>query len=512
MRALKKNNGQRRALIYTRVSTERQQKEATAESQQREARAFAEKRGLAIVRVAHEQHTGAELWERPILTAERERIRNGEYDAVIFHSVDRLSRDAAHLLIFHDECTRAGVEILFVTEEFDATPEGKLMLSVKGFVAEIERLKIRERMTRGKRQRVERGKLINASTPLYGYHQDKETSARTINPSEAKIIRRIWELAAAGIGMHSIARKLNAEGVASPGDGKRVYKDGRSPRWGKSSIQRILREPAYAGLSVAYRWKHEKTNGKERVIENPRDKWIILADDLTPAIITLEEFDRLQEVISNRMAGDAKRNETRPALLRGLIFCGRCGRRRLPESDGYRCGSRASGGGRCGSPATPRKLVEDWAWNRVAALLSDPAALAEAFESHPAEATDKEQLQARAVEIESQLGKLTGQTRRLVDELAEAEDETAGIVRGKLRAMESQKRSLKIEADGLKRKLSAGIEQRENLLEVAEQLRLLAPETVQLDRKILILQAFQVRVVADGRESWGLTLGSGIPA
>lgn len=78
--------------------------------------------------------------------------------------------------------------------------------------------------------------------------------------------------------------------------------------------------------------------------------------------------------------------------------------------------------------------------------------------------------------------------------------------------MKNQKRSLKIEADGLKRKLSAGIEQRENLLEVAEQLRLVAPGAMQLDRKMLILQAFQVRVVADGRENWGLTLGSGIPA
>ena len=78
--------------------------------------------------------------------------------------------------------------------------------------------------------------------------------------------------------------------------------------------------------------------------------------------------------------------------------------------------------------------------------------------------------------------------------------------------MKNQKRSLKIEADGLKRKLSAGIEQRENLLEVAERLRLVAPGAMQLDQKMLILQAFQVRVVADGREGWGLTLGSGIPA
>lgn len=73
--------------------------------------------------------------------------------------------------------------------------------------------------------------------------------------------------------------------------------------------------------------------------------------------------------------------------------------------------------------------------------------------------------------------------------------------------MEAEKRSLKTELDGLRRKLSSGTEQRENLLQIAAQFRSRAVADVTLAQKLLILQAFQVRVVADGREGWELNFG-----
>lgn len=492
----------KRALIYCRVSTQKQEKEATADSQEREARAFAKKHGLAVVRVVHEQHTGAELHERPMLSAERERIRNGEYDVVIFHSVDRLSRNAAHLLIFHDECERAGVQIQFVTEQFDKTPEGTLMLSVKGFVAEMERLKIRERVVRGKRQRVERGKLINASTPLYGYSQDKETSARTIKPSESRIVRRIFDLSLSGVGMRSIAQKLNVEGVPSPANGKRAFKNDRKPLWEKSAISRILREPAYSGLSVAYRWEHRKPVGqKEQIVERPRSEWVILSDSLTPAIVTPEEFDQVQELIAARHTGDATRNESRPYLLRGLIYCGKCGRRRVPDETSYRCGSRSTGKGSCGSPSTPMKMIDEWAWQQLTELLASPGLLESALQLNPAEDQDRERLAQRAAELETAIAKATAGQKRLLDSLADAEGELAGMVTEKIRKLDAEKRSLKPELDSINRRLSAGTEHREQLLEIAGRFRRRAA-TYGTEEKIALMRAFGVRVMANGREDW----------
>lgn len=490
-----------RALIYTRVSTEDQDERLTHESQLREAREYCQKHAYEVVKVAHEQQTGGEFWERAVLSAERERIRQGDYDVFLVHSVERLSRDIAHLFIVYDECRRAGVRLEFVTVKFEDSPEGKLLFAFNGYYAESERLRIRERMVRGKRQRVVRGKLINASTPLYGYRQDRTTSARTIYEPEAAIVRRIWSLALAGIGQRSIAQKLNAEGVPCPAQGKRIFKDSRSPRWGKSTIARILAEPAYAGLSVAYRWHHEKRNGKQTVRERPRAEWVILPSELTPAIIPPEQFDQLA---AQSRTGDTTRNAERFSLLRGLIFCGRCGHRRQVEPTGYRCGSRDLQAGRCGSPSTPRQAVERWAWEWVEARLRNPAELAAELARHPAADDDRASLEQRAAELDARWQQLTQQQKRLVDHFAEAGDELAAMVQAKIRTIEQEKRNLQPERESLRRRLTSNTERRESAQAIAERF---SPAALTPEYQRAILQGLGVRVMTDGREGWRVEFG-----
>jgi site-specific DNA recombinase len=53
-----------------------------------------------------------------------------------------------------DEAERAGAKLVFVTEGLDSTPEGQMMQSVRGYVTEVERQKIKERTSRGKRARL----------------------------------------------------------------------------------------------------------------------------------------------------------------------------------------------------------------------------------------------------------------------------------------------------------------------------------------------------------------------
>lgn len=497
------------ALIYCRVSTEKQQDEGTSLlSQEERCREFAAQHGYAVKTVVRESHTGAEFWERPKLNAERDRIKAGEYDAVICYAVDRLSRDIAHLSIFVEECERADVKLLFVTEDFDNTPEGKLIRSVRGYVAEIERQKIRERVTRGKRMRVDLGRMINASTPLYGYHQDKKTSARSIKPEESRIVRRIWDEAFAGHGTIAIAQKLNRDGVPSPAIGKREFKDGRTPTWCKTAILRILREPGYAGLSVGLRWVRWKVKGKYKLKEQPRENWKILSDDLTPAIVTPEEFDRMQALISSRRCGDAARNELRFALLRGLAFCAKCGRKRNPDQDGYRCSSRYTGQGRCGSPASPNKALEEWAWGKLVALLNDAIRLEASLQANPNEAPDHAKTQQRAAELDATVTKLASQQERLLTGLADAEGDLAGMVAAKIKKLDQERRAAKMELERLRRQLGAKDSAREDLIQTARLFReQLAVDNLSSDQKYRLFKLFEVRVFADGREGWRFELG-----
>src|SRR5205085_11001877 len=158
--------------------------------------------GYTVGRITKEVYSGAELFERPKLSLDRADIRAGMFQAVIVYAIDRLSRDVAHLAIISDEIERAGAKLIFVTEDLDNTPEGKLMQSVRGYVAEVERQKIRERCVRGKRQKALNGKVLRGGTDLFGYSYNKEQGVRVINETEAQVVRQIFQWAADGISTH----------------------------------------------------------------------------------------------------------------------------------------------------------------------------------------------------------------------------------------------------------------------------------------------------------------------
>jgi site-specific DNA recombinase len=187
-------NGQpessKRAGLYVRVSSKGQEEEGTSlETQEARGREYAASRGDTVdeAHVYREVHTGVELWERPKLTLLREAIRQRAIDVLIVYAVDRLSRDPVHLGVILSEADHHDVAVEFVTEPLDDSPEGQLIRFVRGYAAKVEHEKIRERSIRGRRARVEAGKLIPVGRPLYGYQWNEDHSAYFINPS-----RRRW--------------------------------------------------------------------------------------------------------------------------------------------------------------------------------------------------------------------------------------------------------------------------------------------------------------------------------
>src|SRR5918998_233226 len=107
----------------------------------------------------------------------REAIRAREVDAVVAFAIDRLSRDPVHLGVVLSEADHAGVEVEFVTEPLDSSPEGQLIRFVRGYAAKVEHEKIKERTIRGKRARAEAGKIIPNGRPLFGYRFRQDRGA-----------------------------------------------------------------------------------------------------------------------------------------------------------------------------------------------------------------------------------------------------------------------------------------------------------------------------------------------
>jgi DNA invertase Pin-like site-specific DNA recombinase len=182
-----------RAAIYVRVSTEEQAVHGYSLAEQREAcsQRAAELGAVEILLFADEGASGATL-DRPGLDALREAVRMGTVNTLVLRDPDRLSRRLAHQLYLSEEFEKAGVQLEFLDFEWKTTPEGRLFYAIKGAIAEYEREKIRERVTRGKLQKARQGG-IPVNFDVYGYRYDTETGEVSLYDEEAIFLRRLDE-------------------------------------------------------------------------------------------------------------------------------------------------------------------------------------------------------------------------------------------------------------------------------------------------------------------------------
>ncbi|MDQ3692782.1 MAG: recombinase family protein [Chloroflexota bacterium] len=517
-------HAQRRAAIYCRVSTSKQVEGTSLDTQEQFCREYAERQGYAVEPdlVVREVYTGEELWDRPKLARLRDEVRRGTVDVIISYAVDRLSRDPVHLLVVLSEAEHVGAGVEFVTEPFDSTPEGQLIQFVRGYAAKVEHAKIRERSLRGKRARVENGKIHNAGSELYGYRRDKERGVRLIHEPEATIVRRIFTEAADGTSIRSIAATLNRECVPSPAAGKREFRPegGKSPRWGKTALHRILTNPEYKGEAVV--WRLQSTKGKtgRRHVERDPSGWVRLPDGVTPAIVPTA----LWEAVAKRRStntGERTRNETRPYLLRGVAYCGACGSRLTPEREKgtylvYRCGSRYKIAGRCGGKRVPGDKLEAWVWERIERVLWDKEIIAAEVERQRRDGPDP----ALVADLESTVrvvDDLTRQQERLVRRLAEATDDFPWeILEREVARIEGQRKQSQARARELAQRIAdqeAKIIRLDSLEAYCERVRDNLTD-LDFDRRRDAVEALVERVVASGVNAaeWRLELAiRGLP-
>lgn len=397
-------NKEKTAIVYCRVSGEKQLEGTSLDSQEAECLRRADELGYKVAKVIKEQHSGDDFYERPLVMELRNEIRTGIYDAFLVYDIDRLSRNQAHQFRILEDCERYNTKFVTVKYDFDNSPTGKFMRMAMGFVAEVELEKIRERNMRGKKTKVLQGKLVNASD-LYGYRTETITDGnggkkkiRVIKEEEAEIVRRIFNEYVSGGSIRGIVRNLNEDEIPSPASGKRNFKNlehythlarGGKTLWEKGSVTRFLKDQSYHGKTVA--WKHEVVKGYEngkkfkRIKERDRSEWIELPDDITQPIINVEMFEAAQARLATNK-GDDTRNETRPVLLRGLVVCAVCGRRMNPErEDGirnvFRCPSRTLGkADRCGVKRINADNCEAAVWEKVAEIIRQPEIIAAELE------------------------------------------------------------------------------------------------------------------------------------
>lgn len=347
-----------KALVYTRVSTKEQAEGFSLETQREACEKKAKELGAVDIVFLEDTYTGIEL-DRPAMNLLRDYVRERQVDMIVVYDPDRFSRDLNDLLIVTKEIDRAGITLHFVNFDWQNTPQGMLFLQLRGAIAQFEHAQIRERTTRGKRKKAEKGMIRTYARP-YGYNFNKETDCLEINEEEAKIVRLIFEWYIRDenpLSPYEIAKRLADMGVPGP----------KGPNWIFSSIHRMLRNETYAGRLVR---------------DDEQPDWQPI---LVPPIIDRATFEKAQARLKERARYNPKATKGE-FLLQRLVFCGLCGKAMTVKTrtqkgrawSYYTCNGRYQ---RDFGPAVPTcctlppyrtTALDQEVWSRISELLKDP--------------------------------------------------------------------------------------------------------------------------------------------
>ena len=405
--------------------------------------------------------------DRPMLAQVRELVRAREIDALIFYAVDRLGRNQTDLYILVDEMEKNAVQIVCVTEPFDSSAMGKLIMSVRAYAAEVEREKIKERTVRGKRQTAAEGKMPGGGGyNLYGYryvkrvgkrHEDLCGGKREIDSDTAPVVQQMFRwVGDEGLTLGDVARRLMDRGIPAAKGGT---------IWAPGVISTILRNRAYVGETNAFRMtsvapktrRSATLTAKTSNRATPREQWVSIPG-ATPALVDADLFERVQERLRYNLQ-HARRNAHRTYLLSSHLRCEVCdstytaSHARVNGKDHfyYRCGAsnKAAMRQRCGSLSLRMAATDDAIWAYVRSILEDPAQIVAELEAQRA-AQGTNDVERDLEAISEQLAKLAARERKLLAlALDSDDDESTLLFQREQRAISEQRSRLKAEQERL---------------------------------------------------------------
>ncbi|OQA93101.1 MAG: hypothetical protein BWY24_00742 [Microgenomates group bacterium ADurb.Bin219] len=318
-----------RAVVYSRVSTREQadDKESIQDQIRVCKKAIADHQWELVADPYQDVESGHLIEERLGFQRMMQDASDYKFDLVVVKDFDRFARNKSYATKARDDLKKMFIQTYSVATPveprdpklYDPTDDD-LGIMVEGFsdtMAEIERNKIRRRMTMGKMAVAKSGKIPN-NVP-YGYviirwidEKNKVQRRIEIDKEKAKIVRWIFDEYIKGRGAQSIAFELTTKEVKPP----------RGPYWRAQAVKYMLRNETYTG-KVLWGWRHaDYAKNKQRKL---RDHKGIIQNGQHTAIIPEEIFKLAQKekkIRGNSQKGRAKMSR---GLLTGIAKCIRCG-------------------------------------------------------------------------------------------------------------------------------------------------------------------------------------------
>ncbi len=280
--------------------------------------------------------SGSGAANRSGFTTMTSEVALGHVGLILSIEVSRVARNNADWYRLLDLC---GVTDTLIGDEDGLYHPGlfndRLLLGLKGTMAEAELHVIRARLEGGIRNKAARGEL-RRGLPV-GFIWGEQDGDIRFHPDQAVTgaIHTIFEKFSEVGSVRQVWLWFRSQALSFPLQSNSLSEI----RWASptyTAIHHVLTNPVYAGAYVygktrQERYVDEAGNLKKRLRHLPRSQWAVLIHDHHKGFIDWETYEMIQARIARNtrprphQAAGAIREGA--ALLQGIATCGRCGRR-----------------------------------------------------------------------------------------------------------------------------------------------------------------------------------------
>lgn len=324
-------------------------------------------------------------FKRPRYQALIRDIESGKINCIIFKDNSRLGRNYPELgRLMEDYFPQKGVRVISVLNNLDSVkdPRGycSAIVSFSNIVNDdyIRQLSIKIKCTLTMKR--ERGEFIGNYAP-FGYQKDPADRHRlVVDEEQAEIVRKIFDWYEDGMSASSIAKRLNAMQIMTPGDFKIrdgcksfITHDRNSSKlhaWTTTTIATILKNEVYIGNMVQGKHKSVSYRSKKMMLTD-ESEWTVVEGTHAP-IVSDEQFAIIHERFARRTRISPGKTHVYP--LSGLVSCGACGHRmNRVVSQGYaryRCITRTYAPDKCQCPSIKEEYLEELILQTLQSLIA----------------------------------------------------------------------------------------------------------------------------------------------
>jgi len=226
-----------------------------------------------------------------------------------------------------------------------------LLMSMFGGLSRAERNRLRVRVRTSMKAMAPEGRFLGGRPP-YGYrlertgvpHPNPEKARQgvqltnlVVDPETSKVVQQIFAWRVEGIGFRTIATRLTEQGFPCPSAADRERNPHRHGRaWSVGAVRTIVMNSKYKGQGSYGRYRkverlydvNDPAAGNVTRMSPAPASEVIETDGIVPPIVSETVWRQAQTDRAPATSGPRPdRSQPSPYALRGLIVCGRCGKR-----------------------------------------------------------------------------------------------------------------------------------------------------------------------------------------